>query len=52
MTGEEIQKIVREREPQQREAVLRIVEVYAKDVVKELSSTDHAVKVAIGDYNG
>jgi len=52
MTGEGIQKIVREREPQLREAVLPIVESYAKEMVKELSGTDHAIKVAIGDYNG
>ena len=52
MTGEGIQKVVREREPELREVVLPIVETYAKDMVKELSSTDHAVKVAIGDYNG
>ena len=52
MTGEGIQKVIREHEPELRQTVLPIVEVYMIDVVKELSGTDHAVKVAIGDYNG
>lgn len=52
MTGEVIHKVVREREPQLRETVLTVVEMYARNMVKELTGTDHAIKVAIGDYNG
>lgn len=52
LMGEQIQKIVREREPELREEVRAVVESYVKNMVKDLMSTDHAIKVAIGDYNG
>lgn len=52
MTGEAIPKAVRDREPELRENVRLIVEAYSKDMVKELLGTDHAIKIAIGDYNG
>ena len=52
LTGEEIQHIVREREPELRERVRGIVLGYANDAVQALGNEQHAVKVAIGDYNG
>jgi len=52
MTGEEIQEIIREREPELRESVRLIVKSYARDMIEKLDTTDHPVKVAIGDYNG
>ena len=52
MTGTQIQAVVREREPEQRKIIKPVVEAYARCMVEELTRTDHAVKVAIGDYNG
>ena len=52
ISGGTIQEIVRERAPKLREEVMPVVEAYARCMVEELSATDHAIKVAIGDYNG
>ena len=51
LTGAQIQKIARERKPELRALVLPVVESYARSAVNGLMKTDHAIKVAIGDYN-
>jgi hypothetical protein len=50
--GEGIYAIVREREPELRELVRKVVLAYAREAVADLGGADNSVKVAIGDYNG
>ena len=52
MTGEGIYAIVREREPELRVLVRKVVLAYAREAVADLGGADNSVKVAIGDYNG